>query len=64
LIGVVRINSHGQAVDGHGAGIQKLYAIGNTAAHLEYGIGYQAGYSLASGMTFGYLAVAHMVAQA
>jgi 3-oxosteroid 1-dehydrogenase len=62
--GGVRINSHGQAVDGQGAGIQKLYAIGNTAAHLEYGIGYQAGYSLASGMTFGYLAVAHMVAQA
>jgi succinate dehydrogenase/fumarate reductase flavoprotein subunit len=60
--GGVRINRHGQAVDAQGCAIPKLYAIGNTAAHLEYGIGYQAGYSLASGMTFGYLAVQHMIA--
>jgi 3-oxosteroid 1-dehydrogenase len=59
--GGVRANRHGQAVDGQGNGIAGLYAIGNTAAHLEYGIGYQAGYSLASGMTFGYLAARHMV---
>ena len=58
--GGVRMNRHGQAVDTHGSGIPGLYVIGNAAAHLEYGIGYQAGYSLASGMTFGYLAVQHM----
>ena len=58
--GGVRVNRHGQAVDAHGRGIERLYAVGNTAAHLEYGIGYQAGYSLASAMTFGYLAALHM----
>ena len=61
--GGVRINRHGQAVDAHGGGIERLYAVGNTAAHLEYGIGYQAGYSLASGMTFGYLAVQHILSE-
>jgi 3-oxosteroid 1-dehydrogenase len=60
--GGVRINRHGQAVDAQRCAIPKLYVVGNTAAHLEYGIGYQAGYSLASGMTFGYLAVQHMIA--
>jgi len=62
--GGVRMNRHGQAVDTHGGAIPGLYAIGNTAAHLEYGIGYQAGYSLASSMTFGYLAAQHMMAAA
>jgi hypothetical protein len=38
-----------------------VYAVGNAAAHTEYGVGYQAGHSLASGMTFGYLAVLHML---
>jgi succinate dehydrogenase/fumarate reductase flavoprotein subunit len=59
--GGVRTNSHGQVVDAHGTGIANLYAVGNVSAHLEYGIGYQAGYSLTSGMTFGYLAVQHML---
>ena len=40
--------------------IAGLYAVGNAAAHTEYGVGYQAGHSLTSGMTFGYLAVLHM----
>ena len=61
--GGVRTNRHGQAVDAYGGGIRKLYAIGNTSAHLEYGIGYQAGYSLTSGMTFGYLAVQHILSE-
>jgi succinate dehydrogenase/fumarate reductase flavoprotein subunit len=60
--GGVRMNRHAQAVDPHGEAISKLYVVGNVAAHLEYGIGYQAGYSLASSMTFGYLAVQHMIA--
>ena len=36
--------------------IPGLYAAGNNAADTEYGVGYQAGFSLGSGMTFGYLA--------
>lgn len=37
-----------------------LYAAGNAAARTETGAGYQTGYSLASGMTFGLLAARHM----
>jgi 3-oxosteroid 1-dehydrogenase len=40
--------------------IPGLYATGNTAAKTELGAGYQAGFSLASGMTFGYLSAKHM----
>jgi hypothetical protein len=40
--------------------IEGLYAVGNAAAHNEYDIGYQAGHSLTSGMTFGYLAALHI----
>ena len=39
-----------------------LYAVGNAAAHDEYGTGYQAGQSLGSAMTFALLAVESMVA--
>ena len=41
--------------------IPGLYASGNAAAATEQGIGYQAGLSLASAMTFSYLAVRHML---
>jgi 3-oxosteroid 1-dehydrogenase len=41
--------------------IPGLYAAGNAAAATEQGIGYQAGLSLASSMTFSYLAVRHML---
>jgi succinate dehydrogenase/fumarate reductase flavoprotein subunit len=57
-------NSHGQVMHLRNRPIPGLYAAGNAAAHTEYGVGYQAGHSLASGMTFGYLAVKHMIAQA
>lgn len=40
--------------------IRGLYAIGNAAAHTEFGAGYQAGYTMTSGMTFGLLASTHM----
>jgi 3-oxosteroid 1-dehydrogenase len=36
--------------------IPGLYALGNTTARVEYGAGYQAGLTLASALTFGYLA--------
>jgi 3-oxosteroid 1-dehydrogenase len=42
-----------------GHAIPGLYAAGNVCAVTEYGVGYQAGLSLASGMTFAYLAAAH-----
>lgn len=58
--GGLRTDRNGQVLNAQGATIEKLYAIGNVAAHLEYGIGYQAGYSLAAAMTFGHLAVRHM----
>jgi hypothetical protein len=41
--------------------IPGLYAAGNAAAATEQGIGYQAGLSLASGMTFSYIAIRHML---
>jgi len=41
--------------------IPGLYASGNAAAATEHGVGYQAGLSLASSMTFSYLAVRHML---
>jgi 3-oxosteroid 1-dehydrogenase len=39
-----------------GQPIPGLYAVGNAAARTETGAGYQTGYSLASGMTFGFIA--------
>jgi len=41
--------------------IPGLYASGNAAAATEHGVGYQAGLSLASSMTFSYLAIRHMI---
>jgi succinate dehydrogenase/fumarate reductase flavoprotein subunit len=40
--------------------IPGLYAIGNVTARVEYGAGYQAGLTLASALTFGYLAAQKM----
>lgn len=57
------INAHAQVIDLRDQPIPGLYSAGNAAAHTEYGIGYQAGYSLASGLTFGYLAGRHMAYQ-
>jgi hypothetical protein len=37
-----------------------FYAAGNNAVDTKYGVGYQAGFSLGSGMTSGYLAARHM----
>ncbi len=54
-------NSQGQVMHLRNRPIPGLYAAGNAAAHTEYGVGYQAGHSLASGMTFGYLAIRHML---
>jgi predicted oxidoreductase len=53
-------DSRARVVHLRGQPIPGLYAIGNTAAHTDYGTGYQAGQSLASAMTFSYLAAHHM----
>jgi 3-oxosteroid 1-dehydrogenase len=55
-------NVNAQVIDQRQRPIPGLYACGNNAAHTEYGVGYQAGFSLGSAMTFGYLAVRHMAA--
>ena len=52
--------ANAQVLHQRGVPIPGLYAVGNAAAHTEYGIGYQAGFSLGSAMTFGYLAARHM----
>jgi len=58
--GGVRTDCNANVVDTWGKPIPKLFAVGNTAAHLEYGVGYQAGYSLTAAMTFGYRCVEHL----
>ena len=46
-----------------GHAIPGLYAVGNAAARTETGAGYQTGFSLASGLTFGWLAAQDMARQ-
>jgi 3-oxosteroid 1-dehydrogenase len=53
---------NGQVIHQRRHPIPGLYASGNVAATTEHGVGYQAGLSLASGMTFSYRAVRHMLA--
>jgi 3-oxosteroid 1-dehydrogenase len=53
-------NVRGQVIHQRCHPIPGLYASGNAAAATEYGVGYQAGLSLASSMTFSYLAARHM----
>jgi 3-oxosteroid 1-dehydrogenase len=59
----VLTNEKAQVLHRRGSPIPGLYANGNAAARVEYGAGYQAGFTLASGMTFGYLAVDTMIAE-
>jgi 3-oxosteroid 1-dehydrogenase len=58
----VLTNAHGQVMHQRRRPIPGLYATGYLAAPTESGIGYQAGILIASSMTFGYLAVRHMLA--
>ena len=44
--------------------IPGLYGAGNTCAVTEYGVGYQAGLTLTSSLTFGTLAVEHALSGA
>jgi len=54
---------NGQVMHQRRTPIVGLYASGIVAARSELGAGYQAGLNLASGMTFSYLAVRHMLKQ-
>lgn len=53
---------HARVMHVRGHPIGGLYAIGNAAAHTEYGAGYQAGISLGSAITFGHIAAKHIAA--
>jgi 3-oxosteroid 1-dehydrogenase len=57
-------DAHGRVLHQRRHPIPGLYASGNVAAHTEFGVGYQAGLSIAAGMIFSYLAVRHMLASA
>ena len=50
----------GRVIHLRGHAFEGLYAVGNAAAHTEYGSGYQTGFSLASGMVFGLQAARHL----
>jgi 3-oxosteroid 1-dehydrogenase len=54
-------NTYAQVLNASRDPIVGLYATGNTAARTEFGAGYQAGLTLASGMTYSYLATRHML---
>jgi 3-oxosteroid 1-dehydrogenase len=56
-------DAHGRVLHQRRHPIPGLYASGNVAAHTEFGVGYQAGLSIAAGMIFSYLAIQHMLAQ-
>ena len=56
-------DEHAQVLDRRGRPIAGLYALGNTSAHDEFGVGYQAGFTHSSSMTFAYLAAHHMCSQ-
>ena len=51
---------HGRVLNQRQNPIPGLYATGNAAANNEFGAGYQAGLTLASSLTFSYLAARHM----
>lgn len=55
----LQTDANGQVLHLRGHAIPGLYACGEVAAWLHVGIGYQAGLSLAGGMTFGWLAAQH-----
>jgi 3-oxosteroid 1-dehydrogenase len=56
----LRVDDRARVQTWDGVTIEGLYAVGNAAVHSEYGVGYQAGISLGSAMTFGYLAARDM----
>jgi 3-oxosteroid 1-dehydrogenase len=58
----LRTNADGQVVHVRGQPVGGLYAVGNSAAPLDIGAGYQSGLSNLRGMVFGYRAALHATA--
>lgn len=59
----LRTNTHGQVVHLRGEPIPGLYAVGNSAALLDLGGGYQSGTSNMRAITWGYIAGRHLAGQ-
>ena len=57
----LRTNEYAQVMHLRGRPIDGLYAVGNSAAALDTGAGYQSGLSNLRGMTWGFLAAQHAV---
>ena len=55
-------NAHAQVIDMRGRLIPGLYASGDCAAYIDFGVGFQAGLSLGRSMIFGLAAVEDMAA--
>lgn len=55
-IGGLKTTPSAQVVDVDGETIPGLYAVGNTAARLEFGGGYNSGMAVGRSLVFGYLA--------
>ncbi len=59
----LKTNAHAQVVHQRGHAIPGLYAVGNSAALLDLGGGYQSGTSNMRAITWGYLAGRHLAGQ-
>jgi 3-oxosteroid 1-dehydrogenase len=56
----LKTNTDGQVLNMRNEPVTGLYAVGNAAAALDTGAGYQSGLSNLRGMTWGYIAAQHM----
>jgi succinate dehydrogenase/fumarate reductase flavoprotein subunit len=56
-------DAEGRVLNWHGGAVPGLYAIGDAAAHDEFGAGYQTGSSLSSAMTFALRAAQHIASE-
>ncbi len=55
----LKINHNAQVMHVRGEPIKGLYAVGNSAAHIDIGSGYQSGLANLRGITWGYIAAHH-----
>ena len=58
----ITIDSSGRVLDGTGAAVEGLYAVGSCAAFGTSGVGLNSGYALSRAMTLGYLAAQDIAA--
>ena len=58
----LKTNADGQVIDIQGQRIEGLYAVGNSAARVEMGCGYNSGMAIGRSIVFGYLAAIHAAA--